>query len=134
MQIPFDNVVLLQPTSPLRPPNLLDKCIDSFDRNERGSLATVSPLKFKVGEIADDHFIPLNYSFEQRTQDLKGFYFENGLIYITKKQEIVEGRIFSADLLPYVVDSIHAHIDIDTREDLDYAEFVLSRYRGILDE
>ncbi len=129
--IEFDNVVLLQPTSPFRPKALLNQCIDKFESSGRNSLITVSPLKHKFGEVKEEHFIPVNYSFEQRSQDINNLYFENGLIYITKKEVVKQGKIFTEDLFPFIVDSIHAQLDIDTREDLDYAEFLIRNNKGI---
>jgi N-acylneuraminate cytidylyltransferase len=127
LQIDFDAVVLLQPTSPFRPKDLLSQCLNVFEASGRDSLITVSPLKHKFGEIKGDHFKPLNYNFEQRTQDMQHLYFENGLIYITAKEIVKQGKIFTEDLYPYTVDSIHAEIDIDTQNDLDYAEFLISK-------
>lgn len=127
--VEFDYVVLLQATNPLRPKKLLDDAIDIIEKGGYGSLFTVSRCEKKFGKIIDSKFIPWNYEFGMRSQDMEPLFYENGLLYITSKdlllQEIIEGN----DAYPFVVDHPYGEVDIDTVEDLRYAEYVLSRYK-----
>ena len=41
---------------------------------------TVVKSKTKMGQIINDNFEPFNYQFEQRFQDMKPYYQENGLL------------------------------------------------------
>ena len=126
--VEFDYLVLLQPTNPLRPKDLLDNAISIIDNGDYDSLMTVSPSYRKLGKIKDTIFIPWNYHFGQRSQDMEPLFYENGLLYITSKQLILNGRIMGDKMFPMVVDHIYGTVDIDTREDLDYAEFIAKRY------
>lgn len=121
----FDAVILLQPTSPLRPAKLIHDAINLFEKYGRTSLATFSALEKKYGKIIDDKFVPSNYKPGQPMQDIESEYFENGLLYITKKDAIREGFIIGKDIYPMVIDHIYAKVDIDYYDDLIFAEFLI---------
>lgn len=122
-----ENVIVLQPTNPLRPPNLLKECFEKFQNEKVDSLFTVTQNHQKFGEIKSGIFVPFNYEIGQRSQDLKPLYFENGLLYITKGALILENSIISEKAFPYLVNHIFAQVDIDTQEDLDYAEYLIKK-------
>ena len=120
-----ESVVVLQPTNPLRPEKLLQEAFEMFRMNNAESLLTVTRNHQKLGKISNNYFEPYNYKIGQRSQDLEPLYFENGLLYITQTKLIREGKIFSENSLPYEVNHIFATLDIDTQEDLDYANFLI---------
>lgn len=120
-----ENVVLLQPTNPLRPQNLLKECFTKFQECDSDSLFTVSQNHHKLGKINNDTFVPFNYEIGQRSQDLEPLFFENGLLYITKTNAILDDKIITENAFPYVVNHIFANVDIDTKADFDYAEYLL---------
>jgi CMP-N-acetylneuraminic acid synthetase len=120
-----ENVILLQPTNPLRPEKLLREAFGIYQKENYDSLFTVSRSHQKLGKVIDDMFLPFNYELGQRSQDIEPLYFENGLLYISKAKLILEDKIISETAYPYEVDSIFATIDIDTQEDLDYAEYLI---------
>lgn len=122
-----DTVVLLQPTNPLRPKNLLQEAFESYKMSDSDSLFTVTRNHQKLGEISNKCFEPYNYTIGQRSQDLEPLYFENGLLYISKAKLIREGKIFSENSIPYEVNHIFASIDIDTQDDFDYAEYLFKK-------
>lgn len=119
-----ENVILLQPTNPLRPQNLLREAFDIYQKGNYDSLFTVSRNYQKFGKIVANKFIPFNYTIGQRSQDLEPIYFENGLLYIMKAKAIAENKIITDNAFPLEVNHIFANIDIDTQEDLDYAEYL----------
>lgn len=121
----IENVILLQPTNPLRPENLLKECFEKFKGLEVDSLFTVSQNHHKLGKIKNNKFQPFNYEIGQRSQDLEPLYYENGLLYITKANAILNDKIISENAFPYIVNHIFASVDIDTKQDFDYAEYLL---------
>lgn len=123
----FENVVLLQPTNPLRPENLLKEAFDFYIKGNYDSLFTVSQNHQKFGKISDNKFIPFNYEIGQRSQDLEPIFFENGLLYITKAEKILNDIIISKDAFPFEINHIFASVDIDTQEDFDYAEYLFKK-------
>lgn len=122
-----ENVVLLQATNPLRPQNLLSEAFEVYQKGNYDSLLTVSRNHQKVGTIKNQQFIPYNYKIGQRSQDLESLYFENGLLYITKASLILQETIISENAFPFEVNSIFANVDIDTQEDLEYAEYLIEK-------
>lgn len=124
-----ENVVLLQPTNPLRPNNLLQNAFEIFESNKCDSLFTVTPNYQKLGKIIDNRFVSFNYEIGQRSQDLEPLYFENGLLYITKANLIMENTIISQTAFPLEVNHPFANVDIDTQEDFEHAEYLLTRIK-----
>lgn len=119
-----ENVILLQPTNPLRPENLLEKSFEIYQKGNYESLFTVTRNSRKLGKIIANKFNPFNYSIGQRSQDLEPLFFENGLLYITKAFLILEDVIIPENAFPLEVNHIFANVDIDTLEDLEYAEYL----------
>lgn len=122
------NVILLQPTNPIRPENLLRETFEIYQKEKCGSLFTVSRDHKKLGKIINDKFVPFNYRIGQRSQDIEALYFENGLLYITKADLILEDIIIAEKAFPFEVDHIFANVDIDTQEDFDYAKYLYHKH------
>ena len=129
VQFSVENVFLLQPTNPLRPIHLVEEAFKIFEENNSDSLMTVTRNHQKLGKIADNKFIPFNYSIGQRSQDLEPLYFENGLLYIIKAHLILQEKIMGDRHFAMVVEHRFAHIDIDTIEDFDYAVHLINNIK-----
>ncbi len=124
-----DNVVLLQPTNPLRPDNLLNDAFQIFVEKQVESLFTVSRNHHKLGKITHGQFVPFNYEVGQRSQDLEPLYYENGLLYIAKTSVILQNEIITKEAFPLEVNHVFANVDIDTREDFEYAQCLFERLK-----
>jgi CMP-N-acetylneuraminic acid synthetase len=122
-----ENVILLQPTSPLRPQNLLKEAFTIYTKGKYDSLFTVTRNHQKFGKIIENKFQPFNYSIGQRSQDLEPLFFENGLLYIAKASLILDDIIISQNAYPFEVNHIFANIDIDMKEDMEYAEYLYQK-------
>ena len=120
----IENVILLQPTNPLRPESLLHEAFDIYKGKKCDSLFTVTRNYQKFGKIKNNEYIPFNYEIGQRIQDLEPIYIENGLLYISKAEAILNDVIITKNAFPYQVNHVFSNVDIDTQEDLDYAEFL----------
>lgn len=126
--VEFDYVVLLQATNPLRPKPLLDDAIKIIEKGENDSLFTVNRSEKKLGKIIDGKFVPWNYKFGMRSQDMEPLYYENGLLYITKKELLLDEIIEGPTAYPMIVDHPFGEVDIDTQDDFDYAEYMARKY------
>lgn len=124
-----NNVVLLQPTNPLRPKNLLKDAFATFEENNYDSLFTVTRNHQKFGKIINNKFVPFNYEIGQRSQDLEPLFFENGLLYISKAQTILDGAIVTKNAFPYVLNHAFSNVDIDLQEDFEYAEYLVKKFK-----
>ena len=122
-----ENVILLQVTNPLRPQNLLSEAFEVYQNGNYDSLFTVSRNHKKLGKIVSNRFIPFNYEIGQRSQDLEPLFFENGLLYIAKVSLILQEIIISENAFPFEENSIFANVDIDTQDDLEYAEYLYQK-------
>ena len=122
-----DNIILLQPTNPLRPENLLIETLEKFKVGNYDSLMTVTRNYKKFGKIENKRFVPFNYEMGQRSQDLDPLYYENGLVYITKASLIMDEKMLGENNFPFIVDHPFSEVDIDYKKDLEYAEFLLER-------
>lgn len=82
-EMPAKNVVLLQPTSPVREPGLIDRCIRRFENKRADNLGTGFRCKF------------MEYgTYTARRQDLSGFFYDNGNVYVVKADLIRKGKMF----------------------------------------
>ena len=124
-KIVCDAIILLQPTNPFREDSLLEEALSCFKKSERNSLATFSVSEKKLGKIENDFFKPSNYVPGQRSQDLEKSYFENGLLYITKIDSILDGKVITDDVYPLICYTAESSVDIDYLDDFIFAESIL---------
>jgi len=129
---PVDGLLLLQPTSPFRRRDTVERGIDMFARNERrpvlgvGAAASHPMHCFRLEGQALRPY--LEGGTQQRTQDLTAAYVLNGGFYLIAPHDLRERRAFyAADALALL--SVHPEesIDIDTEWDWQVAETVLGR-------
>jgi N-acylneuraminate cytidylyltransferase len=125
--VDFDYIILLQATNPLRPCNLMQEAIKIVEINRPNSLMGVNPILRKQGRILENRYVPVNYKFGQRSQDMETWYYENGLIYFTSKEKCLDGVVMTPDAYPFIVNHIYGEIDIDTLEDFRKAEYFMSQ-------
>lgn len=127
--IEVENVILLQATNPLRPQNLLKEVFQVYQNGNYDSVFTVTRNHQKLGKIINNSFEPYNYTIGQRSQDLEPLFFENGLLYITRAKLILENKIITENAFAFQVNHIFSNVDIDSQEDLDYADFIQKRFQ-----
>jgi CMP-N,N'-diacetyllegionaminic acid synthase len=97
---PYDIVVLLHPTSPIRDPKHIDQAIRLLSESDAPALASVSCRK--------------------RT------YTHNASIYAMRSDWLTETELHYCDLsIPFLMDARHS-VDIDTEEDFKIAELFLN--------
>ncbi|MBF6609389.1 MAG: acylneuraminate cytidylyltransferase family protein [Flavobacterium sp.] len=119
-----ENIVLLQPTNPLRPANLLAEAFEQYQNRNAPSLFTVTRSERKLGKIENNRFCPTNYTFGQRSQDLEPQFYENGLLYISRRSLILNNEIIRADAFPFEIDPDFPIVDIDSMTDYKYAQYL----------
>lgn len=126
-----ENVVLLQPTSPLRDAVDVDAAVDAFEAAGRATLVSVNPVAqhpCEIVRVEDGH---LRRAVEWPAgatgrQDLPEYYYVNGAIYVARLDHLRSEGTFQDDASAvFVMESSHG-LDIDDAFDLDVA-------RGLLD-
>jgi len=132
--IDFDAVCILQPTTPFREMNLIDKAIEKFKEGDFDSLITVR----KVPDEFNPHWV-----FEQkegslkiatgekeiipRRQELPTSYFRDGAIYLTKTKVLLKKRSLYGDSIGFIDTSDSHFVNLDTLEDWKQAENILNQ-------
>lgn len=110
---PCDLVVLLQPTSPIRDDGLIDFCIQYYNEQSVDSVATGFMCKFK------------RYTTNtKRRQDINGFFYDNGSVYVINAKLIKKGKLFGK-YYGKVYTSKEQNVEIDDEFDFWLAEQIL---------
>jgi CMP-N-acetylneuraminic acid synthetase len=135
-----DVVVLLQPTSPLRRASHIDAALEQMAAAEADTVVSVVPVPhrfspYSVGRVTDGwwrDFWQEPVPFDRfRRQAAPKLYARNGPAVIATRTRVLRARqsFFGDHVLPYEM-AEEDSIDIDTRFDLELAEWLLASRRG----
>jgi N-acylneuraminate cytidylyltransferase len=130
----IDWVVNLQPTSPVRNDNLIDRCLEAMDDANADSLLTVNRHTPFFWKIAEDKPKPmydvLNRPMRQEVKDW--FFFDNGNTYLMTT-EVLMSRMCRIGENPYLFEtSEEQSYQIDTELDFAVLEAVSAYLNGEL--
>lgn len=124
-------VVLLQPTSPLRTARHLQECMQQFLHSGMKSVISVCKVEhhpgkyMRINQNKAEPYTSLE-DVEKRTQDLEEVYRQNGAIYALRTADFLnELKFYQSPCFPYVMNTEES-IDIDSKMDLQFCEFLLS--------
>ena len=123
-------IVILQPTSPLRIADDIDRLIEEFLKGSYHSIASVCEVEHPphwMYTIVGERLKPLieNGKNVVRRQDVRKVYRLNGAIYVTSRDIIMkENRVLGRDTKAYIM-PFERSIDIDTELDLKLAELLM---------
>lgn len=127
-----DIVVLLQPTSPLRPLNSLEKAINHFIDNNYDSLLSISPTHNFIWNISNNIAHPrYDYIKRPRRQDLNEKdinYIENGSLYIFKYSNFMKYKNRLGGKIGYIIFEEKYAMEIDTKLDFLILEEISKRF------
>lgn len=137
--ITYDYIVLLQPTSPFRLPEDIDKTIENLmklNSDSAVSLVTMDsnhPLKAK--RYKNNLVVPFFPEYPEpegiRRQDLEVAYKRSGAVYAMSRDLLMNrGLLYGKKIAGYVVPE-NRSIDIDNEKDWIVAEYMLEK---LLDE
>lgn len=123
-------VVLLQPTSPFRTGKHIDEAIELFENSGADTVAAVCAARehpYYAWTVENGRMRPFFSLEKQMTarQDLPPAVMENGSVYVIRRKLIDERKIYGAVVVPYVM-PLNSAVDIDTSDDLRWAEYLLS--------
>jgi YrbI family 3-deoxy-D-manno-octulosonate 8-phosphate phosphatase len=130
-------VVQLRPTSPLRPPGLVDRGVRTLRADARAdSLRAVVPAAqnpYKTWRLEGDRMRPLfetdgrlKEPYNQPRQLLPAAFWQTGHLDVVRRATVVDGAsLTGAQVVPLLVDPAYA-VDIDGAEHWDAAERVLA--------
>jgi CMP-N,N'-diacetyllegionaminic acid synthase len=128
---PVDGMLLLQPTSPFRTRETIERSIELFVKHNHKSVLGVSPTHAHpmwTLKIVGDYLMPFmeDHGLDTRSQDLPRAYVVNGSFYLITPAELRACRSFvSSKTIPLIIESPQQTVDIDTEWDFKMAEFIL---------
>ena len=129
----FDYVVLLQPTSPLRQTEDIDKCIELCVEKQAVSCVTVSEVKenpnlmFTIEEKQQLKRILCGSEKYNRRQDFPVYYTLNGAVYVMQCKWLQqEKKVISGETIASIMPRDRA-VDIDELLDFIICEWLLSK-------
>jgi CMP-N,N'-diacetyllegionaminic acid synthase len=132
-----DLIVHLRPTTPLRPPGLIDRGVAllaaDLQADSLRSVCVPQNNPFKMWVLQDRYMQPLFESgiaeqYNQPRQKLPAAYWQTGTIDITRTETVLEkNSMTGCRILPLVVDSRIA-VDIDDEPSHLFAEAVCRRF------
>lgn len=128
----IDEIIILQPTSPLRSIEDVDGSIELFKSRKADSVVTYCE---EHHPISWHRYINDDYTFTEifdsnvlkNRQDNNKTFYPNGAVYIFNLERTLRKRIYyTSNSFAYIMPRQRS-IDIDNLEDFEYAEFILSR-------
>lgn len=134
-KIRYENIILLQPTSPFSTYKHINEAINLFNEKQANSVISIVETKPNSKFIAplekelkmSKHFDQLKEIGYLRRQDQEKEYTMNGAIYISKWDYFKKNKsFFSKNTFGYVMKKKYS-IDIDKEEDLLYAKFLIEK-------
>ena len=134
---------ILRPTSPFRKAQSIKKAMKYFIKTKRDSLRAMeitSQHPGKMWRVLNELAYPLlpfdiNNTFwhSNQTKILPNIYIQNASLEISYSKFIYENNsITGSTILPYILNGYEG-FDINTIEDLDYAEYLISNKKISLD-
>lgn len=94
-KVEFDNIVLVQATSPLLVSSDLDRGFEAFgEENVDSVLSVVRQKRFHWGNDENGFAHPTNYDVfhRPRRQEFDGYLVENGAFYISSKEDLLKSK------------------------------------------
>ncbi|MBO8157764.1 MAG: acylneuraminate cytidylyltransferase family protein [Bacillaceae bacterium] len=131
----FDNIVLLQPTSPLRNEKHISEALQLFQDKGRNPVVSVCEAfthpnickKISDGKLVN--YVKYDKNLTRR-QDFEAVYQLNGAIYITTRDMILyKNKLYDEIAYPYIMDKQFS-VDIDDQLDFKLAEIILKEKWG----
>ena len=130
----YEYIVLLQTTSPLRNATHIDKAIELLARKGADAVISVSNISHNPAwsNTLDESLSMKNFINEEflkkSSQDLEKYYKLNGAIYICKTKKLLEEKsFFLRDNIFAFIMSTTSSVDIDKKEDFEFANLYLSK-------
>jgi CMP-N-acetylneuraminic acid synthetase len=130
----YDAICLLQPTNPCRGSDIIDTCIEIFEKEGADTVMTILPVPAKFNPLwvyfeKEHGILQLSTGEENpitRRQDLPPAFHREGSVYMCRCNIIMnQGNIYRKRIIGYLPDP-ELSINIDDPEEWKRAEYLLS--------
>ncbi len=128
----FEMFCILQPTSPLRSALCIQEAYKLYEEKNANSVVSVCKMGHSINicnTLPEDHSLVGFIRDEQKyTRQMNPTYYRlNGSIYMCNTEAFYKyGTIYKEKSYAYIMSEMDS-VDIDTKDDLLYAEFVLKK-------
>jgi len=128
---PFERIVALQATSPIREPADIEKALDAFEREKLDSLLSVCEVEdyfnWRIGANGPE---PINYDYHNRRmrQQIEKRYLENGSFYVLVPSLLREKSNRLGGKIGFHVMDRHKMFQIDRIEDVKLCAAIMKSY------
>lgn len=132
----FQNIVLIQATSPLITAEDLNCGFEKFSSDDADSVLSVVRQKRFNWQINDEGLVmPINYDVfhRPRRQEFSGYLVENGAFYITSKVRLLETKNRLSGRIKAVEMPEDTYYEIDEPSDWDIIEALLVKRHKVID-
>lgn len=128
----FDNIILIQATSPMLLASDLTNGINEFNKENVDSVLSVVRQKRFIWEKVGDVYAPNNYDFMKRPrrQEFEGFLVENGAFYITSRKNLLKSKSRISGNISCVEMAEESYFEIDEIKDWIIVEQLI-KYKTI---
>ncbi len=130
--VDFTDVVLLQPTSPLRTSEHIDQGIEKYIKENASIVISGFEPTLCISKVykltESGHLNPIvdkDSSFKRR-QDADSYFYPNGAIYIFSVERFNSQRLIPRDNITPFFMLENDSVDIDTKQDLEKCEAIMS--------
>lgn len=133
----FDNIVLIQATSPMLQGSDLDKGFALFEQEDTDSvLSVVRQKRFHWAADENGHVTPTNYDVfhRPRRQEYDGYLVENGAFYITSREDLLRTENRVSGRMKAVEMNEDTFFEIDELSDWVIIEALMKKNGFVTDE
>ena len=124
----YDNIIILQATSPLRKVTTLRKFVQYCISKKLKNCLTVSKIYDNLSHFNKKYFNSIN-RIRKISQNRKPFLFENGLIYFISKNSFVKNfKIYPKNNWNYFLTNKYESLDINDMDDLNICKLLSRKY------
>ena len=126
----FDNIVLVQATSPLLSAEYLYSGFDRFFQEDIDSVLSVVTQKRFIWELKSDNTArATNYDYynRPRRQEFAGYYVENGAFYITTRSRLLKSKCRISGKIGIVEMPEATYFEIDEPSDWEIMEALMRK-------
>lgn len=136
----FDAICLLQATSPFRPKNFVDDCIQTFIDSNSDSFISVLSVPheynphwtFEENECGGLRIATGENELIPRRQDLPRSFFRDGSVYITKVDFLLKQKKIVGGKISFKESDSKYYCNLDTQEDWSRAEEMIRLFPELL--
>lgn len=136
LNIYFDYVMLIEPTSPLRESNDIKYCVNLVKRKNLNTLVSISKIRSQHPRFAyklssNSKLKPLvpKKNLSPRRQDVEKLYYLDGSIYISRINSFLKKKTFYHKNTSGIVMPDWKAIEVDNLLDLKLSEYIMKNKR-----